>query len=366
MTPWLEFLIRQGARSSTNISASTSTSSLAAPSDAAPPQIHYFGATAPSRTPRTDFVAPLIDLGLIALTGDDARSFLHNQLTNDVEHLDQTEARLAGYCSPKGRLLATMLMWKSADAIMLELPRQIQPAIQKRLQMFVLRAKAKLAEVTDSHAILGLAGPAATAALAEWFPALPAAPYAKTESAAGTVIRVADASGVARYQWITTAEIAQEAWPKLTRSLQAIGPHAWRLAEIDAAIPQIALATQEQFVPQMVNYEVIGGVNFKKGCYPGQEIVARSQYLGKLKRRMLLATVATDRLAPGVEVFAEDDPTQPCGMIVNAEAVAAGEMDCLVEIKVAALDTGAIHAGAVDGPALRFKPLPYVFSDPTA
>lgn len=350
MTPWLQFLALQGA-------------SL---SDDALPQVRSFDANTPSEAPRTDFVAPLTDLGLIALTGDDAPTFLHNQLTNDVEHLGQAEARLAGYCSPKGRLLATMLMWKSTETIMLELPRQIQPAVQKRLQMFVLRAKAKLADVSDSHAILGLAGPSAAAALAEWFPTMPAVPYARAESDAGTLIRVADAFGAPRYQWIAAPQMVQDAWPKLARTLQPVGPHVWRLAEINAAIPQITLPTQEQFVPQMVNFEVIGGVNFKKGCYPGQEIVARSQYLGKLKRRTMLASAATDALTAGMEVFSAADPEQPCGMIVNAEPSSDHQMDCLVEIKVAALDAGAVHAGSADGPALRFKPLPYAFSDPTA
>lgn len=127
--------------------------------------------------PETDFIAPLTDLGLIALTGDDAAHFLHNQITNDVERLTPTEARLAGYCTPKGRLLATFLMWKSTDGIMLQLPHEIQPAIQKRLQMFVLRAKAKLSDATDSHVVLGLAGARAAAALSPWFPALPASAW---------------------------------------------------------------------------------------------------------------------------------------------------------------------------------------------
>ncbi|MES2538812.1 MAG: folate-binding protein [Pseudomonadota bacterium] len=309
-------------------------------------------------------VAPLTGLGLIALSGEDAASFLHNQLTNDVENLSLTEARLAGYCSPKGRLLASFLMWKSGDNILLQLPRQLQPPIQKRLQMFVLRAKAKLADVTDSHVLLGLAGPAAASALAPWFAELPPAPYAKTESAAGTLIRLADAGGEPRYQWVTTTSTAQEAWPALSVNLQPVGAGAWRLMDIEAGIPQITLPTQEQFVPQMVNYELIGGVNFRKGCYPGQEIVARSQYLGKLKRRMLLASTAAPDASAGMEVFSSTDPEQPCGMIVNAESSGAGRMDCLVQIKTAALDQGTIHLGSATGPALDFKPLPYPLPDP--
>ncbi|MBC7490424.1 MAG: tRNA-modifying protein YgfZ, partial [Glaciimonas sp.] len=136
----------------------------------------------------------------------------------------------------------------------------------------------------------------------------------------------------------------------------------WRLGQIAAGIAQITLPTQEQFVPQMINYEVVGGINFKKGCYPGQEIVARSQYLGKLKRRTVLANVAAIDIAAATEVFSSADSLQPCGMIINAERLHqdADTSACLVEIKLAALDNGSVHVGSVDGPRLIFLPLPYM------
>jgi len=305
----------------------------------------------------------LADLGFIAVSGEEAAQFLHNQLTNDVEHLGSAEARLAGYCSPKGRLLATFLMWKTADTILLQLPRQILPAVQKRLQMFVLRTKAKLNNASDDYVALGLAGEAVPSALAQWFPALPAAPFSKTDTEAGTLIRLPDAFGLPRYQWIATVDAAQNAWPVLTKVLPPAGTHAWRLTEIHAGIPQITQPTQEQFVPQMVNFELIGGVNFKKGCYPGQEIVARSQYLGKLKRRMMLASLDAQDVKAGTEVFSSADPEQPCGLIVNAERNHQGGTDCLVEVKVAAMDDGSIHLGSVQGPILRFSSLPYPLPD---
>jgi tRNA-modifying protein YgfZ len=343
LTPWLQFLAQNGARID-----STGT-----------PQIAGFGA---ADSALSGFVAPLTDLGLIVAAGDEAAGFLHNQLTNDVEHLDNAEARLAGYCSPKGRLLASFLMWRSGEQICLQLPRAIQPAVQKRLQMFVLRAKVKLQDASDTHVSLGLVGTAAARALAPWFPLLPSTPFAQVTSGSGTLIRVSDAGDRPRYQWITTPELAQKAWPTLIQAVPPAGPQAWRLAEIHAGIPQITQATQEQFVPQMINFELIGGVNFKKGCYPGQEIVARSQYLGKLKRRMLLATVDADATA-GAEVFSSADPGQPCGMIVNAERNAAGGTDALVEIKIAVLDEGTVHLGSSTGPALQFQPLPYPLPD---
>ncbi len=355
MTTWLNFLAEQGAQFDAPVS------------DGVEPQLLSFGTDVASETARTNFVAPLTHFGLIAAVGDDAPHFLHNQLTNDVEHLGNTEARLAGYCSPKGRLLASLLMWKTADRILLQIPREIQAGVQKRLQMFILRAKAKLTDVTGEHVMLGLAGPAAASALMPWFPALPLAIYDKVETQAGTLIRHSNAFGIPRYQWITTPAQAMEAWPQLTAVLQATGPEAWRLAEIDGGMPHITTITQEKFVPQMINFELIGGVNFQKGCYPGQEIVARSQYLGKLKRRMMHASVAIEETAEqvkaGTEIFSADDPGQPCGMVVNAARANPQSIDCLVEIKIAAADA-EVRLGSADGPVLSFQPLPYPLTDP--
>jgi tRNA-modifying protein YgfZ len=109
----------------------------------------------------------------------------------------------------------------------------------------------------------------------------------------------------------------------------------------------------------MVNFDVLGGINFKKGCYPGQEIVARSQYRGTIKRRTALAHGAA--ATPGAELFHSADPGQPCGMVINVAAAPNGGVDCLVEIKLTALDNGAVHVGAADGPALEFLPLPYAY-----
>ncbi|GAB3376780.1 folate-binding protein YgfZ [Massilia agri] len=307
------------------------------------------------------FVAPVTDLGLIAVQGEDAASFLHNQLTNDVEHLGRNEARLAGYCTPKGRLQATFLVWRDPDTVFLQLPRAIQAPLQKRLSMFVLRAKAKLRDATTEApfaAVLGLGGAKAETALRRHVATLPDAPYGKVEGEFGTVIRLLDAFKAPRYLWLATVEAASGALPALAGELALGGTQAWQLAAIHAGVPQIAAATQEQFVPQMVNLELLGGVNFKKGCYPGQEIVARSQYLGKLKRRTALATVANPAARAGDEVYSMEDPGQPCGMVVNAAPNGLGGADLLVELKLGALGEDVRH-GAAGGPALRFEQMPY-------
>jgi hypothetical protein len=307
------------------------------------------------------FVAPVTDQGLIAVAGEEAAKFLHGQLTNDVEHLGGNEARFAGFCTPKGRLQASFLMWRDADAVYLQLPRAIQAPLQKRLTMFVLRSKAKLRDATGEApfaAVLGLGGAAAQAALARHVDALPSTPMSKTDGAFGTVIRLNDAFGAPRYLWLASFEAAGAALPALKETLALGGNQAWRLAAIHAGEPQVSAATQEQFVPQMINLELLGAVNFKKGCYPGQEIVARTKYLGKIKRRAALASIDNAAARPGDEVFSSADPDQPCGMVVNAAPNGLGGADALVEIKLAALDE-SVHLGSSAGAGVKFLPMPY-------
>jgi folate-binding protein YgfZ len=301
---------------------------------------------------------PLTQFGVIDVKGDDAVAFLHNQLTNDVQHLDASTARLAGYCSAKGRLLGSFLMWRTADAVRLLISHDIQAPVQKRLSMFVLRAKAKLSDATPEVAAVGFAGDV-RAALSGIFDALPDGIHVKVEGPHGALIRVPDAAGRPRFLWVGPKADIEAQLPKLDEKLRRGPAELWDWLDIHAGEPRITQPTVEQFVPQMVNFDVLGGVNFKKGCYPGQEVVARSQYRGTIKRRTALAHGET--AAPGAALFHSDDPGQPCGMVVNAAPAEGGGVDCLVEIKLAALDNGSVHVGAVDGPRLDFLPLPYAF-----
>ena len=214
------------------------------------------------------FVAPVTDQGLIAVAGEEAAKFLHTQLTNDVEHLGDNEARFAGFCTPKGRLQASFLMWRDAEAVYLQLPRAIQPALQKRLSMFVMRSKATLRDATDEApfaAVLAFGGAGAQAALGRFVESLPDAPMGRRADGAGSVLRLHDAFGAPRYLWFTRSDTAADALAALKGDLALGGNQAWRLAAIHAGEPQVSAATQEQFVPQMVNLELLGGVNFKKG-----------------------------------------------------------------------------------------------------
>ncbi|WP_341312194.1 folate-binding protein [Paraburkholderia sp. IMGN_8] len=303
---------------------------------------------------------PLTQFGVIDVTGDDAASFLHSQLTNDTQHLDAANARLAGYCSAKGRLLASFLTWRSGETIRLLVSKDVHAAVQKRLSMFVLRAKAKLVDASGELAVVGLAGDVRRA-LSNVFDALPDGVHVQVDGAAGSLIRVPDALDRLRYLWIGPKAEIEARLPLLDGKLKRVSPAVWDWLDIRAGEPRITQPVVEQFVPQMVNFDVLGAVNFRKGCYPGQEVVARSQYRGTIKRRTSLANVAgeLDTVRAGAELFHSDDPGQPCGMVVNAASAPEGGIDVLVEIKLAALENGSVHLGAADGPGLRFLALPY-------
>jgi folate-binding protein YgfZ len=290
----------------------------------------------------------LTDWGVIRAQGEDARKFLHGQLTQDVEHLSAEAARLAGFCSAKGRLLATFVIWsRGADEVLLACSADLLPTVLKRLSMFVMRAKCKLSDASADLPLWGLAGPLAGVELP--------ATWQLGVQDAGVWIRLPDAvsaDGLATARYLG-AGVAQPLAPALDAAL-------WAGLEVQSGVARVVAATAEQFVPQMVNLELVGGVNFQKGCYPGQEIVARSQYRGTLKRRAYVVEAAAN-LAPGEEVFHSADATQPAGMVVLAGRAAGGAALGLVELKIAALDGGTLHAGSVSGPLLTPAAMPYAF-----
>jgi folate-binding protein YgfZ len=303
---------------------------------------------------------PLPELGVIAVSGADAVAFLQAQLTNDVAHLGAAQMQLNGYCTAKGRLLATFHQWRHGEDVMLRLPREILPAVLKRLSMFVLRAKVRLADVSDAWSTTGLlgAGDLARRAGVE----LPATPWTGIVVGDARIDRVPDAAGTARF--LLTAP-ARSPLPDWCADLPRLPPSAWWRSEVEAAVPTVFAATQEKFVPQMINLEVLGGVSFKKGCYPGQEVVARSQYLGKLKRRMQRARVDHADAAIAGDVY-QSGEQQPVGTIVMAAASPLGGTDLLFEAPIDRVQSGSLHLASPTGPALALRGLPYELFDPTA
>jgi folate-binding protein YgfZ len=295
-----------------------------------------------------DGVCTLTDRGVIRASGVDAASFLQGQLTNDVASLDAGSARLAGFCSAKGRLQASFVVLRPAsDEFLLVCASDILAATLKRLSMFVLRAKCKLSDASGEVALFGIAGQTAAATLADlgvW--------HARAQGET-TVVRLPDAAGVRRALLADRAAGAH-ALP----AGPAMSAPSWSWLEVESGIVTIEAATVDRFVPQMVNFELVGGVDFHKGCYPGQEVVARSQYRGTSKRRALLFDCDAVPRA-GQDVFAGNAAGEPAGTVANAAPHPSRQGgSALVEVRLAAVGED-LRLGAVDGPALRRRELPY-------
>jgi len=287
-------------------------------------------------------IAVLDGHGVLEVTGEEARAFLHAQLSNDIENLGTGQARYAGWCSAKGRLLATFLVVPHDGGFLLQLARDLAPAVAKRLSMFILRTKVKLMDASAQWRQFGLWGDGVEAQLAALGVAVPGEDLAVTHANGAFAVRVAPQRYVLLVPAATRAELAVNA-----------SADDWALAEIRAGRPQVVQATQDQFVPQMVNLELTGGIDFHKGCYPGQEIVARTQYRGQLKRRMVRLR-APLTLRPGQELYSDDISGQPSGAVVNA---AGGE--ALAVLQISTLESGAAIRAAAGGAALEVLPLPY-------
>ena len=295
-------------------------------------------------------VADLSHNALIEVTGDDATAFLHAQLTNDVEALPAGHAQWNGWCSPKGRLLATFLLVKRAGGCLLMLPADIAPAIAKRLGMFVLRSKVKIADVTAQFERVGIAGREAAAVVSRRWQAAPAP--MRAEEREGTLVVALDPG-----RFVAFAPVGTKLLDALATQATPAGREAWEWTAIRAGIPTIVAATQDAFVPQMANFELLGGVSFKKGCYPGQEIVARTQYRGILKRRMALAHAA-ETPAPGQSVYSAAFGEQAAGTVVNAAPAPEGGSDFLVVAQIESLRNGDLRLGSPDGAPIQVRSHP--------
>lgn len=296
----------------------------------------------------------LPEWALIRAEGPDAADFLHGQLSQDVSHLGPDQARLAAYCSAKGRMQASAIVLRpQPDQVCLLTDAGVLPGWLKRLRMFVLRSKVQLSE--GGVEAWGLSGEQARVALGD---AAESAPWRSQVHAGGQLLRLPDVMHVPRWLWIGPADSAGWLSPLPTLTAQA-----WLCLEVLSGVPRITPETLDQFVPQMVNFELVGGVNFQKGCYPGQEIVARSQYRGTVKRRLFLAWVDSEHVEAkaGQEVFAARDGEQPVGMVVLASRLpaSAGSGQLIqLELKLSAADD-ELTLAAPGGPRLQKLPLPY-------
>ncbi len=301
----------------------------------------------------TDVLADLSHFSVLKISGADAASFLQNLFSSDIREITPQKAQRSSLNNAKGRVLATVLIWQNDSDYFVQIPRPIAATTQKKLAMYVLRANVTISDVSADWIGFGVAGKSAAQALQTQYKIVPTAAMAATENLI--------CLGENRWQIYTRTDRASSDWTTLSSVLRPVGTPCWDNLTVRAGVPIILPATQEQFVLPMLNLDLLGAVSFKKGCYPGQEIVARMHYLGKLKQRLCLAHIATNRVPQVADsLYSPDYEGQISGSIVNVSLAAQGGFDVLAVLHVATLQKETpVHWLAIDGEVLTILPLPY-------
>ena len=299
-------------------------------------------------------------LGLLEISGADAVTFLQGQVTNDVKLLNGSNAHYSAYCNPKGRMLALFLAFAHhnnslGDHIHLQLNRELLEPIMKRLKMYVMRSKVEIKDVSDSIIKFGIDGPEAAQILTSSLAKIPATDYELVTLENATILKLPTIAGHSRFEIFTDALNAPLIWEVLKNNCKVVEKPHWDWLEIQAGIPDVELKTQEQFVPQMLNLDILNGINFKKGCYTGQEIVARTHYLGSVKRRTYLAEIATSS-PPNAGNKVLDANKNEVGKIVRIAPNLQGNFDALIETRIDAKEAGNLTCLES---SITFKNLPY-------
>lgn len=327
-------------------------------------RVEDFGAPEAERAAalQGDVVVDLSHFGLLRVEGPDSLTFMQGQFTNDVRQVTADRSQLSGHLSPKGRLFNVFRLFQRDGAYYLRLPAELVSPALERLRKYVLMSKVTLADAGDSLLRIGVSGPHAYARLSQELDHMPQAADEVAHGKGLTVVRVAGPHP--RAEVYGDPDSIKALWLRMSTIAKPAGASAWALLDIHAGLPNVFPANVEAFVPQMVNLQLVNGVSFRKGCYTGQEVVARMQYLGTLKRRMYLAHIAGDAVpAPGTELYCSNsDSGQGAGKVVDAQPAPGGGIDLLVVIQVSLLENhDEVRINDAAGAPLVFKSLPYAF-----
>lgn len=322
----------------------------------------------PTQEPESSLVERqmLTDLsgtGILSVTGEDAETFLNGQLTNDIREVSETRSQLSAFCNPKGRALALFRILRRDDSWILTLPAALTEPTLKRLRMYVLRSRVEIRQHTSDLACLGVSGPDVETTLSA---ALGQVPQSEGDCLMRHGVSAIRLRGPApRFELLGPITEMQALWTRLMPASVVAGGTHWRLLDILGGVPGVFPGTVEAFVPQMINLDLLGGISFTKGCYTGQEIVARTHYLGKLKRRMYRLQLDNpgDSPDPGTPVFSAVRADEAVGSLVDAQVDPAGGIACLAVLRVEAA-SDELHLGAASGPVLDMRALPYDLETP--
>ena len=320
-----------------------------------------FIAAQPDTLTEENFICDASALGLILVTGDDAPHFLQNQLSNDIDLIDESSHQLSAYSTPKGRMLGVFRVIRVSNGYILVTARATVPSLLERLYFYVLQSQVNLADASDHFARFALQTDSAALA---GHPLLAGEPGRTLQNDSLISIQLEPLGSQRRYLVLCLdGGEAIGLWREFAEQIEPAGFRAWRLADIRAGIPSIYPETAEAFVLQMANLTALGGVSFRKGCYPGQEIVARMQYLGKLKRRMFLARIETAQLPqPGDEMVAKDrQAADGSGKVVDAAFDRTGLCHCLYIARIDKAEAGELRLLSQPDSRIENRDLPYPF-----
>lgn len=308
----------------------------------------------------TDFLARaegsafcgLADLGLLRVSGVDAETFLQGQSTCDIASLGFDESGLGAFCNPKGRVIASFRVLRRVEGYYLFVPADLVEAIHKRLRMYVLRSKVSIENLTPHWGFIGLFRPGS----------------GLLDGQGGDVLAVRVDQSSARILIAAPNETAKRLWEGLLSSsdYSLVSSGAWRLKDIEDGLPSETQVTSEEFLPQMLNLDILGGVSYRKGCYTGQEVVARTHFLGHLKRRMFrLRTISEHEPKPGDPLYQSGEADgQRVGQVVAAAPEAERSFQLLAVLPLDRSPDADLRLFRPDGPAAEFLTLPYTFDVP--
>ena len=342
---WIEFLKENGAEFSDN-------------------DLIHFGNPELERSASDNglVIADLSHYSIIKVNGEDAVTFLQGQLTNDIEQVSNNASQLSGYCNQKGRLLATFRVLRNQDDLYLLIPEELYEETFKRLKMYVMRSKVEFNNCSADFVSIGLSGPNAETELQSQLSNIPTETDQVTHVNDLSIIKLAGTQP--RFQVIGPVDQVTSLWQSLDVNAAPVGKDVWNLLEIKAGIPTIYQATLESFVPQMVNLELINGVSFKKGCYTGQEIVARMHYLGKLKRRMYRIYIdSSEPVLPNTPLFSPDSSSgQGTGnIVISAKSSSDKGYEALAVIQISEVENNNLRLNDNNGPSITVLEIPYEF-----
>ena len=305
-------------------------------------------------------LCPLDHLSCYEISGKDAKDFLQGQLTNDIAQISSTQAQLSSYCTPKGRMLAIFYICQWQDKYLILLRKDIAESVIKRLQMFVLRSKVEINQLPSlEQSIVGLSGEDLSHHINTLNLQLPANDYEVFNTKHSLCIKIPGV--IPRYILLGDDTFSESTNSLDQNNLYVFTKNYWQWLDVMSGIPTVTELTQEAFVPQMTNMELINGVSFSKGCYPGQEVVARLHYLGNASRRMYrIETTSSSEINSGDDIYSIDGKSnQSIGNIVSAIKQGTNEYVGLAVLRIEAAQQNQLAVGAPTGAITTVKSLPY-------